>query len=96
MCMRVIRFESYELVRGKKDQGNQYTDKFFYEYWTKLNVAIWQKKSRFGQIWICPAAKNSLVKLRYSEKATKIWPIFHFLFDITGGPRYSTILNCTK
>ena len=22
-------------------------------------------------------------KFRYSEKATKIWPIFHFLFDIT-------------
>ena len=23
------------------------------------------------------------VKFRYSEKATKIWLIFHFLFDIT-------------
>ena len=23
------------------------------------------------------------IKFRYSEKATKIWPIFHFLFDIT-------------
>ena len=23
------------------------------------------------------------IKCRYSEKATKIWPIFHFLFDIT-------------
>ena len=23
------------------------------------------------------------VKFRYSEKATKFWPIFHFLLDIT-------------
>ena len=26
---------------------------------------------------------NFLLKFRYSEKASIIWPIFHFLFDIT-------------
>ena len=27
--------------------------------------------------------EENRVKFRYSEKAAKIWPIFHFLFDIT-------------
>ena len=27
--------------------------------------------------------QNYFLKFKYSEKATKIWPIFHFLFDIT-------------
>ena len=32
---------------------------------------------------LCKLKRINVLKFRYSEKATKIWPIFHFSFDIT-------------
>ena len=31
------------------------------------------------------SVKTKNVEFKYSEKAAKMWPIFHFLFDITKG-----------
>ena len=87
-CLDRIRIKSgWKDMDGPSDMDLMFFDTnllaliFLSAFWTTKNFLIILILSKFLSASF--RLVDYFIKFRYSEKATKIWPIFHFLFHIT-------------